>query len=177
MTKLQKIRQRFEAAGGERERVARDWPKLTGKRKVAEAVMDREEARKAPRLVAGEEETVERERGGPVERKKSGQRNISNNPHLFMCRELGAGGQRGEGLRRAGRVVGGSQGSQVGQRVDLDAAFSPSQRQHGGDQKSEKQKAVIGPAAASMPPRANGGPASSQLRITDLFGGKRTPPK
>ena len=94
-----------------------------------------------------------------------------------MYRELGAGGQRGGGPRRDGGVMGGPQGSQVGQRVERHAAFIPSQRQYGGDQQSEIKNAVIGPAAVSMPTRTNGKPAGSQLRITDLFGGKRTPPK
>ena len=124
--------------------------------------------------MAGEE--GKEETGSPVERQLSGQIKYSNNPHLLCKGRLGAEGQRGGGLGGHGEVVGGGQGHQVGQREARIAAFGPAQLKPGRESvKSEKITAVVGQLAACGTARTNGKPISSQPRISDIFGGKRTP--
>ena len=176
MTRLQRMRKRFEDAGRDTAAGETARPKLTAKRKLEEAVTVAEEARKVQRLVAGGKETTET--GHPVEeRKTSGQTKFNNNPHLFNSREPEGGGQRGGGLSYGGGVRGGVRGVQEGQRESRIAAFKPSQFQPGREILSEKQTAVIGQAAACGTARTNGRLTSSQLRITDIFGGKKDPRK
>ena len=175
LTRLQRMRQRFEQAEGDRDRVMTAKPGLTAKRKVDDTVTVTAGRRKAPKLVAGvETETVVT--ASPVEETEtSGQNNLANNPHLLSYSETGPGGQRGGGQSLGGGVLGGVQGHQVGQCCGEPAVpdkgtgaastvFKSSQQQPWRESLSEKlKKAVIGSAAACGSASTNGGTACGQL--------------
>ena len=167
LTRLQRMRQRFENTEGDRDRVVtRQKPKLTAKRKVEETVTETvEERRKVLKIVEDRERDI-KETASPVE-DTQGQTKSTKYPHLLSSRVLGAEGQRGGGQDYRGGVLGGvlgEQGAQPGGPVGPGGgtcqgakAFKSSQLQPGREFVSEKRIAVIGSTAAHGSAYTNGG--------------------
>ena len=190
MTRLQRMRQRFEA-GGDKTTTKPSLP-VTAKRKEPGGTSPRaaDKKKKVARLVAGlerkETETA------PSRDRIQGQTNSNSNPHHVFSRELGAVGQLGGGQRGHDGVRGGGDGEQVGAGcaprilpvetegggLGAHARVWSSQLHIGRATRSEMKtkSAVIGQAAVSVPTRANG-KADSQLTtgLRTIFGGESAP--